>query len=314
MGIVSAYSVIFIVALFGNSMALYVVTKKLTTRRVTDLLITNLAIADLILTLTIMPYSVVYMFMEANLWFGGPVGNITCKGIFYALPVSVAASVTTMMVISFERFCALYFPLKQAAFHKQKLLTLIIWLISLTLMIPNLLVFQVSGEGGKYYCYQFWPWSNDLQETFFFLKIFHVVMFVVLYLVPLLIIAVTSFLIASRLWKFRSPGSVTNGNRSTVEISRRKVVKLLVVVVVVFALCWFPTYVNHYFIYFQPNVWPQIPIIVRHLFFWISHANSAINPFLYFALIRRFRDAFMETISDVYFVAVDTITECISSK
>ena len=82
--------------------------------------------------------------------------------IFNAVPVSIIASVITLTVISFDRFCAIFFPLSQALFHKHKTITAIIWLISLTTMAPNLLLFQVFQGGGRYYCYQVWPWDKDV--------------------------------------------------------------------------------------------------------------------------------------------------------
>ncbi|CAH3123130.1 unnamed protein product [Pocillopora meandrina] len=99
--VISFYVVIFIVALFGNSIGLYVVFVKAVTRKLTNLLIKNLAIADLLVTLTIMPYSVLHLFFKPNQWFGGPAGTVTCKAIFYALPVSIAASIITMVGVPF---------------------------------------------------------------------------------------------------------------------------------------------------------------------------------------------------------------------
>lgn len=141
--VISFYVVIFIVALFGNAIGLYVVFVKAVTRKLTNLLIKNLAIADLLVTLTIMPYSVLHMFFKPNQWFGGPAGTVTCKAIFYALPVSIAASIITMVVISLERFCAIYCPLRQTLLRNGKTLTAVIWLISLISMSPYLLLFNV---------------------------------------------------------------------------------------------------------------------------------------------------------------------------
>ena len=310
--LVSAYAIIFTIALFGNSIGLYVVCAKANSRRITNLLIKNLAVADLIFTVTVMPYSVLLMFFEGNLWFGGTMGVITCKVIFYAIPVSIAASVTTMTVISLDRFCAIFFPLNLALFHKHKTITAVIWLISLISMTPYLFIYQVFKEGEQYFCYQDWPWSDNLQETFFALRTFHVILFVLLYPLPLLIITVVNCLVGHRLWLHRTPGSISSANRTTLEVSRRKVIKMLVVLVVVFALCWLPTHVNHYFIFFQPDVWYNMPIVVAHLMFWVSHANSAINPMLYIALNRNFRYAFLDATGALFTSPVRAISACMT--
>ena len=316
-GLISAYIFIFTMALFGNSIGLYVACSKAPSRRITDLLIKNLAIADLIFTVTVMPDSVIFIIYEGPRWIGGTLGHITCKLVFYAVPVSIAASVITLTVISFDRFCAIFFPLSQALFHKHKTITAIIWLISLTTMAPNLLLFQVFQDGGRYSCYQVWPWAEDLEETFLALKIFHVIAFVLLYVLPLLIIAVVNSLVAQRVWFHKSPGNTASFNRTPVEVTRRRAVKMLVAIVIVFALCWLPTYVHHYLMLFQPVVWGEVPIVVGHLMLWVSHANSAINPLLYIVFNKNFRYAFLNATIALFaspIRAVSTCTACIMEE
>ena len=308
--VVTAYIIIFTIALFGNSIGLYVVCAKETSRRITNLLIKNLAIADLIFTVIVMPYSVLFMFLEPHQWFGGITGEITCKVVFYAVPVSIAVSVTTMVVISLDRFCAVYFPLNQALFHNHRAVTSVIWLFSLISMTPNLFTYQVFKEGDTYSCYQVWPWTDDQQEMFLALRIFHVILFFLFYPLPLLIIAVVNSLVGRRLWLHRTPGSTTSVNRTAVEVSRRKVVKMLVVLVVVFALCWAPTHLFHYFVYFNQDILIKIPFVVMNFMLWVSHANSAINPMLYIALNKNFRYAFLDAAVALATSPVRAVSKC----
>ena len=308
--VVTAYVIIFTLALFGNSIGLYVVCAKQTSRRITNLLIKNLAIADLIFTVIVMPYSVLSMFLEPNQWFGGIMGKITCKVIFYAVPVSIAASVTTMVVISLDRFCAIYFPLNQALFHNHRVVTSVIWLFSIISMTPNLFIYQVFNEGDMYSCYQVWPWADDQQEIFLALRIFNVILFVLFYPLPLLILAVVNSLVGRRLWLHRTPGSTTSVNRAAVEVSRRKVVKMLAVLVAVFALCWAPTHLFHYFVYFNRDILNKIPLVVMNFMLWVSHANSAINPMLYIALNKNFRYAFLDAAVALSSCPVRAVSAC----
>ena len=309
-GLISAYIFIFTMALLGNSIGLYVACSKAPSRRITDLLMKNLAIADLIFTVTVMPDSVIFIIYEGPRWIGGTFGHITCKLVFYAAPVSIAASVITLTVISFDRFCAIFFPLSQALFHKHKTITAIIWLISLITMAPYLLLFQVFQDGGRYSCYRVWPWAENLEDTFLALKIFHVIVFVLLYALPLLIIAVINSLVAQRVWFHKSPGNAASLNRTSAEVAKRRAVKMLVAIVVVFALCWLPTYVNFYLMFFQPVVWDEVPIVVTHLMFWVSHANSAINPLLYIAFNKNFRYAFLNATIALFASPIRALRTC----
>ena len=307
-GLVSAYVSIFVIALFGNSIGIYVVSAKAPSRRISNLLIKNLAIADLIFALTVLPHTVLYIHFEDNRWIGGTVGTVTCKVFFYIIPVSIAASVITLTVISVDRFCAIYFPLNQGVFHKHKTKTAIIWLTSLLIMSPHLLLFQVSksSRGDLNICSPKWPWAKDLMETFLALRVFHIVGFILLYALPLLIIVVANCFVARRLWFYKS-------NEISAEVrTRRKVVKMLIIIVVVFALCWLPSYVNHYFMYFQTDDWHKIPIEVRLLMFWVSHANSAVNPILYIAFNKNFRYEFVDATFALFTSPVRATRACLA--
>ena len=304
-GLTSAYVVIFLVALFGNSVGFYVVVikKESSSTSVTNLFIGNMAVADLLLTITIMPFTVAYLYRN-TLWIGGTLGSITCKALFYVMPVFISASVFTMMLISFDRFYAVFYPLKEKFFQKPKVLSAIIWILSFGLMTPYVLMSQtIEIRPGVYYCLQEWPWAppndTDFTETYKVLKSFHICLFVVLYALPLSVTLFIYFLICRKLWLGKIPGNVTDSKIAAENRLKRKVTCLLVITCVVFAVCWFPVYVNHYFWYVRPDQSHKLPLRVQMLFIWIAHANSALNPCLYILLNKKFRQKFQATLHNL---------------
>ena len=304
-GLTSAYVVIFLVALFGNSVGFYVVVikKESSSTSVTNLFIGNMAVADLLLTITIMPFSVAFLYRD-TLWIGGALGSITCKALFYVMPVFISASVFTMMLISFDRFYAVFYPLKEKFFQKPKVLSAIIWISSFGLMTPYVLMFQTTEvQPGVYYCLQKWPWAppndTDFTETYKVLKSFHICLFVILYALPLSVTLFIYFLICRKLWLRKIPGNVTDSKLAAERRLKRKVTRLLVITCVVFAVCWFPVYVNHYFWYVRPDQEHKCPMRVQMLFNWIAHANSALNPCLYILLNEQFRQKFQATLHNL---------------
>ena len=306
-GLTSAYVVIFLVALFGNSVGLYVtlIKKESSSTSVTNLFIGNMAVADLLLTITIMPFSVAYLYRDPALWIGGTLGSITCKALFYVMPVFISASVFTMMLISFDRFYAVFFPLKEKFFQKPKVLSAIIWILSFGLMTPYVLMFQTKEiQPGVYYCIQEWPWAppNDtgLTETYKVLKSFHICVFVIVYALPLSITIIIYSLICRKFWLSKIPGNVTDIKLAAEKRLKRKVTRLLVITCVVFAVCWFPVYVNHYFWYVRRDQLQRLPLKVQLLFNWLAHANSALNPCLYILLNEKFRKAFFATLNNFW--------------
>ena len=113
-----------------------------------------------------------------------------------------------------------------------------------------------------------------------------------------------------RVWFHKSSGTAS-GNRA-LTASRRKVIRMLSIIVVGFALCWLPCYINHYFMFFQPAVFEKIPIAVWSFNFWLSHANSAINPLFYIVLNRRFRKAFLNALTVLFAFPCRVVSHCMS--
>jgi len=263
-----------------------------------------MAVANLLLAVTAMPFQVASLY-RLNDWIGGMLGNITCKALFYVIPVSIAATVLTMMLISIDRFYAVFYPLREKIFRKPKILSGTIWILSFVLMLPYPMLFQVQFNSSRnvYKCLQVWPWEDPngptFKETRLVLKIFHSIVFVMLYALPLSIIIVIYFLICRKMWRRIIPGNATDSNRTAAEKSKRKVVRLLVVTVVVFALCWFPNYVNHYFWFVRPDLYVKgmLPLEVEFFFFWLGHANSAINPCIYILMSDKFRRELASTLA-----------------
>ena len=310
-GFTFAYITIFVTSLLGNSVGLkVVVSAKTPSKRITYLLIKNLAVADLILTLTVMPNSMWFIYFDYNRWFGGTAGTITCKLFLYAMAVSIAASVITLTIISIDRFFAIYYPLKLTLFHRHKTITMIIWSVSLFAVTPYLLLFKVKKFGDYCVCLSVWPWSKNVIETYLAMRAFHIFGFVVFYALPLLITAVLNCLVARTVWFHKSPGNASSNIASTA--ARRKVIRMLAIVVVRFALCWLPCYINHYFMFFQPAVLEKIPIAVFTLSFWLGHANSAINPLFCIVLNRRFRKAFLDALTVLFAFPYRVVSHCMS--
>ena len=251
-----------------------------------------------------MPFQVGFYY-RGLAWIGGMLGTITCKVLFYLIPVSIAATVLTMMLISFDRFYAIFYPLREKIFRKPKILSGTIWILSFVLMLPYPLMFQLRFDKNRNVeeCLQVWPWEDPNDPTFTetrrVLKIFHSTVFVLLYALPLSITIAIYFLICRKLWLRIIPGNVTDSNRTMAEKSKRKVFRLLVVTVVIFALCWLPNYVNHYFWFVRRDLYLKgmLPLEAEFFNSWLAHANSAINPFVYILINAKFRKELLRLLS-----------------
>ena len=97
---------------------------------------------------------------------------------------------------------------------------------------------------------------------------------------------------ARKLWFKQAPGNhLMEEQQRRQLVTKRKVVRMLVIIVVVFAICWLPAQAIHLF-WAATAYGDNPPAIVMYLGFWVAHANSAINPWLYIALSTKIRLAF----------------------
>lgn len=296
----SLYAVTFLFGFVGNSLGLYIICRKCGIKAATHLLIANLACSNLLITFIVMPMSVAFWYNEHR-WHAGIAGAITCKLTQYLFLFPIATSIVTILVVAIDRFFAVYYPLEGQVFRKPKTMTATIWICSAVLMSPTLAIFKVtSSPDGNWYCISYFAQDPHLADILS--KVYYSMIFVLLYLLPLLVIAVLYTLICYKLYHRKIPGlSRAQAYRRTVEKSKRKVVKVLVMIVAVFALCWFPAHAMHYYVTFHSEYYARMPSYLFPLLLWISHTNSAIDPCLYIILSQNFRREFRKVLSQCGF-------------
>ena len=272
-GMTLAYVIIFVISLVGNILLIYVTFKTPHLKTTTNLLVANMAVADLMITFLAMPYCVIYLYLQ-NVWFSGRVGDITCKITQYSLALSIAASILTHILIAIDRFFSIVLLFKRTPLAKKsKISYFFIWCSSFVLMSPYLVVYgSVSGQDGRNYC-------AVKYEHFYTLQIYLCLVFILLYIIPLLFIATLYTFVCRKLWTHKVPGIRTHTSSIPKrEAHNKKTVKMLIILVTAFAFCWLPAHVVHLLTYFWPD--QALPVEAILLSFWACHSHSAINPLL----------------------------------
>lgn len=281
-----AYSIIFPAALLGNIIVIYLVYKLPSMRHLTNMLLVNMCVANLLVTLFAMPYSVLYVFLQYH-WLSGSLGNVTCKLTHFSYALSIAASIIALLLISLDRFYAVLYALRRRPLllRSTKWASLGIWISSCVFMSPYLFQFRVVAVKTAPLCIISWePLDNEIASQAYFF-----IVFFLLYSLPLTGIALAYTLIGKRLWHRKIPGQHTLSNARVLEQSKRKVVRMLIIVVVVFAICWIPAHLMHFLSYFQRETYFSLHPLVLLMSFWSCHANSAISPWLFLIMHYNFR-------------------------
>lgn len=231
-------------------------------------------------------------------WISGGLGSVTCKFVNFSGVLSIAATIITLVFISLDRYFAILHPFADVpVIRNTKLVTSVIWISSSLYFSLYLVLFDSvpTDDGSRWECKMVWNYlSADRSKQFEVARAYFMTTFVVLYLIPLAIIAGFYILIARRLWSREIPGVTTAHQKRQNESSKRKVLRMLIIVVVTFALCWLPTHIMHLMAYFFTGTFNAL-LAFRHVetsFYFLSHANSAINPCLYIFLNQRFNREF----------------------
>ena len=284
-----AYSIIILLSLAGNSIVVITVWRNTSMRSVTNLFIANLAASDLLITFLGMPNMITQLYLGFKWIFG----EVLCKLVVFFQSVSVASSILTLLAISFDRFWAIIFPLKRrVSFFAARLILGVIWLISLLVMAPFLYAQRVIvGQQGYKICIEDWsPAFNPVTAP----KDYTLVLFVTLYVFPLLTMVVMYSVIVSKLWRRQIPGFRSSRDELRTRAMRKRVVKMLIAVISLFCACWLPLYVYQFIFFFSYHKMPCFDSSLSFYFIslYLGHANSAINPFLYALFHRNYRQGF----------------------
>lgn len=294
-----AYITVILLSLFGNFVVIRVVHKNQRMRTITNYLIINMALADLLTTVFNMLPTLYWIFSGLDAWaVGGWFGQILCKLLNFTQSVSVTVSVLSLCAIAFDRFFAIARPLKRViTFRLAKCIIASSWLSSITIASPQLYVLTTTGKKGLAQCVENWvPPFNQATAA----RDYTIALFVLLYALPLAIIAFLYSVIMFKLWRRRTPGQELTLNQENMEKTNRKVLKMLVTVVIVFALSWLPLYVRMFVMFAESDRFVcGLPYDMDLLTLFFGHANSAINPYIYVIFNENYRRGFKTVLSTV---------------
>ena len=163
------------------------------------------------------------------------------------------------------------------------LVLLFIWLVSLAVVIPTALYSKTHGyfndQVSSVQCGESWPNSRAM-------KAYVLILVTGEFLIPLTIMSVAYCLIARKLWFRRVPGGhVTEQQAMAAESSKRRTIRLLIIVVALFALCWAP---YHLFAILRDIVLPSYQeshhttfLTVFYLVEALAMSNSMFNTLIY---------------------------------
>ncbi|GFN88450.1 lymnokinin receptor [Plakobranchus ocellatus] len=282
------YGSISLLAVFGNALVILVIVKNIRMHTVTNIFIANLAVADVTIGLLSIPFQ-----FQAALLQRWVLANFLCSICPFVQYVTVNVSVFTLSVIAIDRYIAVLHPFKAGCSKRlAAFIITVIWGVAIGYSIPVPMYYWVEnmtdGTESKDQCLihppEGWP---------YFFVFYNISLVSIQYIMPLLVITFCYCRIAWHIWGSRRPGAhvTTEDVRGR---NKRKVVKMMIIVVCLFVLCWLPLQTYNLWVTIDSSINGFAEInIIWFVSNWFAMSNSCYNPFIYGLLNEKFKREFI---------------------
>ncbi|XP_074601883.1 galanin receptor type 1-like [Brevipalpus obovatus] len=320
------YVFIFLVGLVGNCAIIYWHVDSRSPyyqRTASNPLVINLCLSDLMVILFCCPF--VAYGKNTSIW---KFGEFLCTVVHYLQGTAVTSTTLSLTALAFARYLLMQ---RSDLMSKRKFASLtsvfllVVWSCSLLLPVPILLVRRLQNFDLLNYSFEFCLefWTSVLHR-----KIFSIVTFVIVYLIPCCILIYCHAKVSIALYAsgrqrssnlrgsahkkaFRVKTSTTMSSDSTtvdnldilndptinikkrLALNRRHLSRLLVGITVCFVFCWLPYNITSFYLDLTES---EIAIKILPFTLLLGHAHSAVNPIVYWMLIRGERQKRMKVI------------------
>ncbi|KAI3362493.1 hypothetical protein L3Q82_012782, partial [Scortum barcoo] len=282
-----AYCSIVAVSVVGNMVVIWIILAHKRMRTVTNYFLVNLAVAEAAMS----AFNTVINFAYAvhNEWY---FGLVYCRfHNFFPIAAIFAASIYSMMAIALDRYMAIIHPLQQRLTSTETRVVIgVIWVLALLLAFPQYYYSSTAVLPGRTVCYIDWPEYSTVD----FKKIYFVCVTLLIYFLPLCIMGCAYTTVGVSLWASEIPGDSSEHYKEQL-FAKRKVVKMMIVVVCTFAVCWLPYHIYFLLHQFFPDLFEQRYIQQVYLaIMWLAMSSTMYNPIIYYCLNSRFRAGFQQ--------------------
>ncbi|NXL45979.1 GNRR2 protein, partial [Podilymbus podiceps] len=246
------------------------------------LLLLHLAVADLLVTVTVMPLDAVW-----NITLQWRAGDLACRLLMYLRLLAMYASAFVTVVISLDRQAAILRPLAIArARRRNRIMLYVAWLLSAGLSVPQLFLFHTVTLRPPHnftQCTTRGSFPQPWHET-----LYNMLGFACLFLLPLLIMVCCYARILLEISRrmgsslFSSQDTSLRCSRNNIPRARLRMLKMSLVIVSSFILCWTPYYLLGLWHWFCPRAMEKrVSPALTHILFIFGLFNACLDPITY---------------------------------
>ncbi|XP_074518674.1 neuropeptide Y receptor type 2 [Halichoeres trimaculatus] len=282
--LILAYSTIILFGVIGNSLVIYVVFKFKNLHTVTNFFIVNLAVADLLVNTLCLPFTLVY-----TLYGEWKFGQVLCFMLPCAQGIAVHVSIITLNVIALDRHRSIVYHTETKMSKEMCALVIAItWAVSALLASP-LAIFReygtidLSPDESIQVCTEKWPGSSMNGS------IYSITALLIQYVLPLVVTSVAYI----RIWN-KLKNHMACAGRNDRNHRRKKTMKMLLTMVVVFAVSWLPFHAFQLAVDIDSTVLYMKDFkLLFTVFHIMAMCSTFANPILYGWMNNNYRTAFL---------------------
>lgn len=282
------YCVVFLVGLFGNCLALYVIRPNLKKMNSTTLYSLNLVISDILFTLSL-PVRIVYYGMG----FHWPLGEAVCKISGLVFYINTYAGVNFMTCLSIDRFIAVCLPLRFAKLRKVSFVRYVcvgVWMLVLLQTLPLLSMDMTNVEPDGYITCMEYP---NFEKVDYIANVLIGAVFIG-FVIPVVTILVCYSILCYKLhFTARSNHLTERSGRS------RKAIGVICCVSLVFVVCYSPYHID--ILQYMIRKLASTPSceeltafqISLHVTVCLMNLNACLDPFIYFFACKGYKSTLL---------------------
>uniref|UniRef100_H3ANL0 Oxoeicosanoid receptor 1 n=1 Tax=Latimeria chalumnae TaxID=7897 RepID=H3ANL0_LATCH len=276
----------FILGLTGNSIALWIFCFHLKTWKPSTVYLLNLVAADFLL-ITSLPFRLDYSMRNEDWIFG----DVLCRFSLFMLSMNRTASVCFLSVITIDRYFKVVHPhhkINKISVVSAAKIACLIWILIFSSSSFLLSSSYLMSHKNKILCRSF-----NSHKTFSISAVWHMVVFVTEFFLPLGIILFCTLRI---IWKLKR-------RRLCKNVKIKRTVNVMIIIVVAFIICFSPSILAGFAVliiktWMRGNCVPfQIATQIFSTTILFTYLNSVLDPILYCFMSPSFKSIYKKVIS-----------------
>ncbi|XP_023277399.1 P2Y purinoceptor 4 [Seriola lalandi dorsalis] len=285
-----SYSLVFVFGFMLNATALWMF-QKMRPWNPSTVYMFHLALSDFLYVLSLP--TLIYYYANRSHW---PFGVAACKIVRFLFYANLYCSILFLTCISVHRYLGICHPIKALTLVKSRHAHLVcgmVWGVVTVCLVPNLIFVTTSRRDNDTLCH-----DTTSQQAFEEYVDYSSVVMVLLFGIPFMVIVVCYCLMARTLCRPRQGLSASRQSSA----SRQKSIKLIIVVLVVFAVSFVPFHITRTLYYTSRvlNLNCEFLNIVNFTYKItrpLASVNSCIDPVLYFLAGDHYRSKMLSVLT-----------------